>query len=74
MFFRNCETPECSNQVELTTTNIADSGLSVGDLLVSEDLELFEVNGSFSNRLTRIIEAKKVAVEAAAAALLSLAG
>jgi hypothetical protein len=51
-----------SNQVELTTTNIADSGLSVGDLLVSEDLELFEVNGSFSNRLTRIIEAKKVAV------------
>lgn len=48
-----------SNQVEMTVTNVAASGLKVGDLLVSTETDLFDTD---VNRLTRIIEAKKVAV------------
>ena len=48
-----------SNQVEMTVTNVAAAGLKVGDLLVSTETDLFQTD---VNRLTRIIESKKVAV------------
>jgi len=53
-----------SNQVEITTASASLSGVKIGDLLVSEDEELFDngTQGTFQNRLTRIIEVKKVAV------------
>ena len=51
------------NQVEMTTTQVADSGLKVGDYLVSEETDLFSNSvGNYLNRLTKIIEAKRVAV------------
>jgi len=52
-----------SNQVEVSVTEAAATSLKVGDLLVSQDLDLFENSvGNKLNRLTRIIESKKVAV------------
>lgn len=52
-----------TNQVEMSVTAVAAAGLKVGDLLVSQDLDLFENSaGNKLNRLTRIIESKKVAV------------
>lgn len=51
------------NQVEMTTTQVADSGLKVGDYLVSEETDLFSNSvGNYLNRLTKIVEAKRVAV------------
>jgi len=51
------------NQVEMTTTQVADSGLKVGDYLVSEEVDMFSNSvGNYLNRLTKIIEAKRVAV------------
>jgi hypothetical protein len=55
--------PITDNQVEMTTTQVADSGLKVGDYLVSEETDLFSNSvGNYLNRLTKIIEAKRVAV------------
>jgi hypothetical protein len=49
------------NQVEMTVETVTNSGLKVGDLLVSTDLVLFEnSNGVKNNRLTRIVEVKRV--------------
>ena len=51
------------NQVEMTVTQVADSGLKVGDYLVSDETDLFSNSvGNYLNRLTKIIEAKRVAV------------
>ena len=47
-----------SNQVELDSTVAANSGIAVGDLLVSTDMDLF----LDENRLTRIIEVKRVPI------------
>ena len=44
----------------MTTTQVADAGLKVGDYLVSEETDLFSNSaGNYLNRLTKIIEAKK---------------
>ena len=48
-----------SNQVEMTVSQVSNSGLIVGDLLVSTDTDIFLPN---INRLTRITSIKKVAV------------
>jgi len=51
------------NQVEMTTTQVANSGLKVGDYLVSEETDLFSNSvGNYLHRLTKIVEAKRVAV------------
>lgn len=51
------------NQVEMTVTEVAQYGLKVGDYLVSEETDLFSNSqGNYLNRLTKIIEAKRVAV------------
>lgn len=55
-----------SNQIEVSVTEAAATSLKVGDLLVSQDTDLFENSaGNKLNRLTRIIESKKVAVPGA---------
>ena len=52
-----------SNQIEVSVTEVAETSLKVGDLLVSQDVDSFENSvGNKLNRLTRIIEAKKVPV------------
>lgn len=51
------------NQVEITDASAISSGIAVGQLLVSEDLQLFtaDPNQPYQNRLTRIKEVKRVA-------------
>lgn len=51
-----------ANQVEMSVEAVAAAGLKVGDLLVSTETDLFQPE---IHRLTRIIEAKKVAVPGA---------
>jgi hypothetical protein len=46
-----------TNQVEMLVSQVADSGLVVGDLLVSTDTDMFDPT---MNRLTRITSVKKV--------------
>ena len=48
-----------ANQVEISLENVTNSGLSVGDLLVSTDVDLFETS---INRLTRITSSKRVSI------------
>lgn len=51
------------NQVEITEASATASGIAVGQLLVSEDLQLFTTDDTqpYQNRLTRIKEVKRVA-------------
>jgi hypothetical protein len=52
-----------TNQIEMSVTDADNAGLKVGDLLVSTDLDLFpNASDIRNNRLTRIVEVKKVAV------------
>lgn len=53
-----------STQIQISTNDASLSGISVGDLLVSQDVDLFPnpTTGVYGNRLTRIIEVKRVAV------------
>jgi hypothetical protein len=50
-------------QVQMSVQQVADSGLKVGDYLVSTDTDIFSNSvGNYLPRLTKIIEAKRVAV------------
>ena len=54
------------NVVELTNAIAISSGIKVGDLLVSTDVQIYDnpLNENLQSRLTRVIEVKKVASSA----------